>query len=220
LVEISEKKVPELNDEWVKANFTPQKPEGEEQAEDKAEEQPDQPESEIIDTVEKLRERVRSAMEKQAQSAADAEAHDKLFSQVVEKASVSFPEVMVEEEVHSRLHDLTDDLEKRKVTLDDYLKYRDETREDLQARLQEEARKYIKAALVIGEVIKKEDLKVEEEDAKAEARRIAEERGVPVETMLAYLDRTDGWQSIRNRVLHQKAMDFLVHASNIKNVSG
>ena len=49
-------------------------------------------------------------------------------------------------------------------------------------------------------------------------REMAEERGVPVESMRAYMDSTDSKDLVENRVARKKVVDFLVHASNIKNV--
>ena len=57
-----------------------------------------------------------------------------------------------------------------------------------------------------------------DDDVEAELKAMAADRKVPLETIRAYVDGTDGLQGVRNRVLHKKLMDFLVHASNIKNV--
>ena len=72
--------------------------------------------------------------------------------------------------------------------------------------------------LVLGEIAKNEDIKVEDEDVAAEVSVLAAQQSVPTEAVEAYLDRTDGRQMMRNRILQKKLMDFLVGASNIKNV--
>ncbi len=206
-MEIHEKKIPELTDEWVKDKFAPKTEEGEE------------PPADVVDSVEKLRARVRSAMEKGAQDVADMEVRNDLMKKIIENSKVNFPDVMVQEKVAERFHDLTDELKRRKVTLDEYLAHTNTTLQDLREQYEEEARRTLTSALVLREVIDKQGIEVQEEDVEAEIKSMADDRGVPVETMKAYIEATEGDQGIRNRILHKKVMDFLVNASNIKTSS-
>ena len=206
LIEIHTKELPELTDDWVKETFAPEPKEGEE------------PLADPIDTVEKLRARVKGAMERSAQSYADSAVRDEVVSKVIEGSTVHFPEVMVEEHVERRLAELQDSLKQRQVTLDDYLKYRNETLERVHDRYAEETRNILAMSLVFREIIEKESIQVEKEDLDAMIREMAEERGVPVESMRAYMDSTDSKDLVENRVARKKVVDFLVHASNIKNV--
>lgn len=207
VIEIHEKVVPELTDEFVKKTFAPEPPEGEE------------PPADVVDTVDKLRARIREAMEKAAVDVADTDVQNKVLAKVVENANVEFPTVMVQENVREKFHDLTEELKQRKVTLDDYLKYVGQTVGELREQYEAEARRTLTTALVLREIIDKENLEVQEDDVTAEIQAMAAARRVPVESMRAYVEATDGDQSVRNRVLHKKVVDFLVHASNIKTVN-
>ena len=209
LVEINLKSVPELTDQWVKDNFAPRNKDAEEAK---------QPDPDTVDTVDKLRAAIRNAMEKSAQDIADADVENSIAAKVVENSTVNFPDVMAEEEAGKRLKAVLEELKERKVTPQDYLQQTDQTFEELRARHEEEARQLLTTSLVLNQIIENENVQVEEDDVRARIRQMAAERGVPVETVDAYLDRTNGLSSVRNRVLHKKVMDFLVHASNIKNV--
>lgn len=213
IIEINEKHVPELTDEWVKKTFAPEPEEPQESTEA-------EPEAEKVDTVEKLRARIRASMEKAAVDVADEAVRGSVVQKVVERAEVCFPDVMVEESVDHRMEDLSESLKKRRVTLDSYLDYIGETMDGLRGRYAEESRETLKTILVLREVVNRENIEVKEEDLKAEIEAMAAEQGVPVATINAYLDRTDGRESLRNRVARKKVVDFLVHASNITNVSG
>ncbi|MHB9037186.1 MAG: trigger factor [Armatimonadota bacterium] len=204
--EIHEKKVPELNDEWVKTNFAPE-------SEDAAES-----EEEKVDTVEKLRAKIKSLMEESAEQAADTEVRNKVVDKVIENAKADFPGVMVAEGIEERMETLAEQLKKRQLGVDDYLKYRSCTLEELRAEYDQEARRELKSSLVLGEIVSKEDLKIEEADVEAELQSMASENRVPVETIKAYLDRTKGMTGLRNRILTKKVVDFLFQGSNIKNV--
>lgn len=208
IIEINEKHLPELGDEWVKSTFTREPEEGSE------------PDPDAVDTVDKLRAKVREALESAARDVAEDEVRNKIINQVVSNASINFPEVMVDEAVDERLESLLEGLKKRKATLEDYLEYTGESLDDLRKHYAEESRQVLATTLVFREIMEKEDIKVEDEDVSVAVAAMAEEQGVPVATMNAYLDKTDGRPGVRNRVLRKKIVDFLVHASNIRNVGG
>ena len=210
LVELFERELPELNDDWVKATFAPEDKEGvEEQVEALGE---------AVDTTEKLRAKIREAMEKAAQDVAERDVRDSIIQKVIEGSQIDFPDVMVEERVDERVGELGEELKQRKLTVEDYLKHVGKTMDELRAEFAEDARTGLKVNLAIYEIVEKESIKVEDEDVDAEITAMSEARKVPVESIRAYLESTDGLAQIRYRLLRKKAMDFLVGASNIKNV--
>lgn len=206
LREIRQEILPELNDEWVKNTFGTHEAEGENEP------------SEVVDTVKTLKAKVREAMEKAAQDVAEEEVQGKILGEVVEGSQVHFPDVMVEEAVEERMNELVEELKERKLTLDDYIKYKDTTAEALNEMYTEAAKRDITTTLVLRKIVDKEELKAEDEDVEAEFVRLAEANKVPVESIKAYVDKTKGISSIKNRILRKKVIDFLVESSNIKNV--
>jgi len=208
LLEIHTRQLPELTDDWVKQNLTRKPEEGKE------------PEPDPIDTVDKLRAMIRNAMEKGAQAYADEMVRAQVVDKVIEGSKVCFPEVMVEEAVDRRLAELHETLKQRKVTLDSYLRHTGETLDQVRERHAEDFRKVLTTTLVFREIIEREGIKVEEDDIDAEIREMARERKAPVETMRAYIESTDSADLVKSRVTRKKVVDFLVHASNIKNVGG
>ncbi|OFX15164.1 MAG: trigger factor [Armatimonadetes bacterium RBG_16_58_9] len=209
LLDLYEQKVAELTDEWVRNIFVEKPEDGEESGER---------EPGDVDTVDKLRSRVRSAMEKAAQDAADADVEDNIMERVLDDSKANFPTAMLNNVVNGRIDSLLEDLKKRKATLDDYLKHMEQTFEEMREEFEEDARKSLKALLVMKQISEKEGIQVEDDDVEDALRAMAQGRRVPVETMRAYVDRTDSMSTIRYRVRRKKLMDFLVHASNIRNV--
>lgn len=206
LVELYERQMPELNDEWVKTNFAPEPKEGDEPVED------------VVDTVDKLRAKIREAMEKSAVDMADADVKDKIIDKIIQGSQIDFPEVMVTERVDERVQELLKELEKRELDIDAYLKHVGKTAEELREEYAEDARAALKVNLAIYEVVEKEKIKVEDEDIDNDIKAMAEARKVPVESIRAYLESTDALSSLTYRLLRKKTMDFLVAASNIKHV--
>ncbi len=206
MVEIYDRQLPELSDEWVKTTFAPAPKEGEE------------PPADAVDTVDKLKGKIREAMEKSAQDIADRDVNDSIITKVVENSQIDFPEVMVAERVDERLHELQEELKNRKLNIEDYLKHANKNLNELRAEFAEEAKQGLKVNLAIYEIVDKEEIKVEDADIDEEIKSMADARNVPAETVRAYLDSTDGTATIKYRLLRKKVLDFLAGASNIKSV--
>ena len=196
--DIKERQIPEMNDELVK-----------EISENSGEK---------LETVDELKTKIRESMEKASADLADRQVESQLVEKIVEKSTICFPEHMLDHEVAHRLQDLLADLEKRKMTLEDYLQATNSRFEDIRSKVEQAAEKDIKISLALAEVAKKENLEVSEEDIDAEIAKMAEETGYPAESVKAYIDHTNGRDGIGSRVERNKVLDFLVHASNIKNV--
>jgi trigger factor len=196
--DIRERQIPEMNDELVK-----QISEG---SDDK------------LETVEDLRKYIRTAMEKAASDLADRQVESKLIETIIEGSTICFPESMRDHEVAHRLQDLIQDLDQKKFTLEDYLVATDKTFEEVRASVEASAIRDIEANLVVDEIAKKQNIEVSDGEIDAEIEKMAREAGHPVESVRAYLDRTDGKHAVEHRVERNKVLDFLVHASNIKNV--
>lgn len=198
LKDIKERQVPDLTDDLVKEISA--------KSEDK------------IETVEQLRNKIKSAMEQAASDLADADIQSKIIEKVVQSSTVHFPDAMLEHEVEHRLDDLVSELKTKNLTLEDYLQATGKTFEELKSRLDTSAERDITASLVIGEIAEKEKTEASDEDVETEITKMAEESGYPRESVAAYVDRTESKDAIKNRIIRRKVLDFLVHASNIKNV--
>jgi FKBP-type peptidyl-prolyl cis-trans isomerase (trigger factor) len=104
------------------------------------------------------------------------------------------------------------------LTIEDYLKHTNQSIEDLRKRYDEESRNYLELLLVFQQLVEKEKLEVADADVDEYVRAMALERGTTAEAVRAYIEKSDGAESVHNRILRKKVVDFLVHASNIKNV--
>ncbi|MCX6345252.1 MAG: trigger factor [Armatimonadetes bacterium] len=209
MTEIREENLPELNDEWVASIFGG----GQLEEGQAAEVRPD-----VVSTVKELKVKIKEAMIKASEEVADDEVRNKIVHKIIEGSQVHFPDVMVEEMVNERVEEVVEGLKKRKVTLEDYLKYKGSTYKELREEFAVEARHDLKTRLVLREIVDKENLNVVENDIEAELAIMAESNQVPVETIRAYVEKTGSMPSVNNRILMKKVMDFLVQSSNINNI--
>ncbi|MFQ3548755.1 MAG: trigger factor [Armatimonadota bacterium] len=208
--DIREKVRPELTDEWVKSVFAPKN-----QSEIEKTQIDD---SEKVETVDALKKTLEKLIQDRINSESEYELQGKIIDTIVENSKIDFPKAMVDNYVQEKIKSLMEDLESRNVSLDSYLKYINKTAEQLNKDFEREGESAIKTSLVFGEIVKKEEIKVEKEEIDAEIEVIAKQRNVPAATMRAYIESTNSESSIKNRILNKKIMDFLLNASNIKYI--
>ena len=187
---LRERHVPELNDELAKAMN--------------------------LDNVDALREDIRKRMIQSAEENADREVERKIVDEVVNRSTVTFPDVLVEHEMGHDLHDIQHRLEKQNLTIEQYLKQTGKSQEEFIAELRQAAQERLRNGLVLGELATAEDLKVSDEEVDAEIDRIAEEEKTARETVEAALEARGGRSMLRNSLLQKKIMDFLKSVSVVK----
>lgn len=193
VLEIKERKLPELTDEYAKkAGF---------------------------ESMEELRKSMLERMQRAAEDVADRQMESQLIFQVIEKSQIDFPDEMKEQEAEERFKDLMGRLAEAKIELADYLREIGQTYEQLRAEIDTNSARDIKTNLALYEIAKRENITVTQEDIDAEVEQLAAERNVPKASMQAYVDRTEGSARVSSRLLRKKILDFLVQSSNIKNVA-
>jgi trigger factor len=192
VLEIKERRLPDLND--LAASFD-------------------------AESVEKLREMVKSKMQEGAEDVANRQLESQLLFRIVENSEICFPESLLHEESELRFQDLLRRLGEAKVELTRYLRRMDQTLDELREEIDRNAERDLREHLALLEIAEREKITVSDEDIEAEIQKMADARGVPKPSMQAYIDSSNGAERISMRLLRGKALDFLLHASNIKNVA-
>ncbi|MGH2628094.1 MAG: hypothetical protein ACRDHY_15760, partial [Anaerolineales bacterium] len=128
---------------------------------------------------------------------------------VVEGTRVTFPPALVGPEIDDLVQELDRRLREQKLSLADYLKIEKKSKDDLRAELEPRARARLVRALVLGQVIEDEHIKVSDEDISGEVTRLAEPWRDSAEVRRALENRT-GRRRIALDLLSQKAVARLV----------
>jgi trigger factor len=162
-----------------------------------------------FETVEALREDIKKHLVDSAEQAADREVEHKIIDEIVNRSKVSFPDVMVDHEIHHDLHDLHDRLAKQGHTVESYLRQIGKTEEDLIAELRTEAEQRLKIGLVLGDVAEAEKIEVTDADIDAEIDRIAADSKTPRASVEAFLETRGGRASLKNTMYNQKITELL-----------
>lgn len=184
--DVKEKKLPELTDAWAE-------------------------ESSEFATVAELRadlaQRIAKVKTVQAQLALREQALAAL-SDLVDDDEV--PEVLVEDEVRQRVHDLNHRLEEQRITIDQLLAATGRSGEDLVAEVRVEAFRAVKADLALRALAEAEDLEVTDEDLTSELSAMAERMEVEVGELRERLDRAGRTAAVRSEQKKAKALTWLL----------
>lgn len=188
---IKERVIPELNDEFAKSIGS-------------------------FETLDEMREDIKSRMVKAAEESADKEVESKLVEELINRSEICFPDVLVEHELYHDLESFERNLSRQGVTFDRYLQYTGKTQEEVVAEMREAASHRIRVGLALGEIADVENIDVTEEDIDAEIDRIAEESSAPVESVQSYIETRGGRSTLKNSMINRKIMDHLKAVSKIK----
>lgn len=164
-------------------------------------------------TLDELRTRVRADLEQQAKRAADRTYADKVLDQLAGQAALKYPPVLLEQEVDDLLEDLDNRLREQRLTLDDYLKIENKTRDQLREEYRPRAEARLKRALILGRIVDHERLAVPPEEVQGELDRMAlvlGSQGGQSGQVREYLNTDRARQSVTVDLLTNKAVERLV----------
>lgn len=157
-----------------------------------------------------LRIKARESLEEQARAAVDSAYAEKVLDAVVEKATVNYPPIVLEEEIDHLLQDLRNQLRGQNLDLEDYLKIENKSLADLRAELEPQARKRAARGLVLGKVVDLEGLQVLDDEIEAEIDRMLEAMGgQAAEQLRKAFHEPNTMRRIGLDLLTQKAIDRL-----------
>lgn len=160
-------------------------------------------------SVEELRQDISDRLLQQATEEAENEVRQEVIRLVSEQAAVDLPEVLISRRINSLIQDFAQRLQAQGLSLEAYLAGQDETEQDLREQFRPRAEREVKADLVLEAIGRREQLEPDEADFAAEARRLAEFYGQPVEQIRRIMEQPDTKAEIRATLRIRKTVDFL-----------
>ena len=180
---ITEKKYPELTDEFVKANGG-------------------------CETVEEYKKKCRERLESRAATRSVNETENSILKAICATAKAEIPDAMVEQEIDKMVQDFSYRLMYQGVKLEDYLKYMGLTMEQFRSQFTGNATERGMSTLVIDKIVRTENIKAEPEEVEA---KIAEQAASVGKTAEEYKKNLDPRQReyIESDIVVSKLFDFL-----------
>ena len=119
-----------------------------------------------------LRLKIRADLLERAQHQADAEYAQQVIEATIEGATISYPPILLRDEVGEMRAELERRLKGQNLSLEDYLKIEKKTDEELRSELEPRAKERLDRALILGKLVEVEELEVGEEEVNSEIDRI------------------------------------------------
>ena len=140
----------------------------------------------------------------------EEEAKNKYLDDVLEAAAKNMkgeinPEI-IDDEVHRMIHQFEEQLRMQGISVDQYLQFTGSTHEDMHKQMEPEAEKRVKYRYLIEMVAEEEKIEISDEDADAEATKMAEEYGVEKEEFLKHFG---GLEVVKYDLKMRKALEVL-----------
>ncbi len=133
-----------------------------------------------------------------------------MLTQIVQGATTSYPEMMMEEQLDRMVLSLDQRLRQQGLSLDMYQSITGKTREDLHNDYRAPAEETIKRSLVLLEVAMKERLLVTNEDFDAEIDQMLQIFGGGSPELRKTFDNPSFRETIYNRILQDKTYERLM----------
>jgi trigger factor len=162
-----------------------------------------------VDSMELVRERLRSDMEKARRDNSEAALETSIVEKVVEGATIEYPSVLIDIEVEDDVREFREDLERRQVTPQAFFEQSGTTPEVLNEQFRTRADARLKRGLALGEIAKQEELQINDDDINSELERRAASQNTTPQAVRAFIDRTNGTEGLRNMAFTRKILDFL-----------
>jgi trigger factor len=166
-----------------------------------------------IETLDQVRARIRSDLEKRESRRAEAELRDALVKAALGKNEFEVPPAMVERAIDAMIEGAAErfarsGIDIRQLQLD-YARMRADLRE--QALLQ------VRGRLLLEAIADAEKIEVSDEDLQAEVAHLAEEVGTPLAKVQQQMRGKEAREALKNKIREDKALALLSSAATIKN---
>lgn len=184
VVEVKEKQLPELDEEFVKSL-------GQE-----------------FESVEALRDSVAENLKRAAEEAERNEYERKALEAVAAGAKVEFPPILVEQELDDLMRE-RDMLYRNQGGLEAYLKSVKKTEQEMREEFRPKAIERVTNSLVLAKLAEAEGISADETEIRAELGRMSEDAGDRGDDVRRLFDSHQGYHVIENRLISRKTLDRL-----------
>lgn len=163
-------------------------------------------------TMDDLRADIRKNLETQNHHRITEQYREALVQELVDKSKVSAPEILIQDQLRFIKDDAVRNAASYGMKLEDYVQRAGQSLEEWEKAVHELAEARVKASLVLQILAREQKIEATEEEVEA---KIAELRDVYQKSKeaMANLKKPEVRQDIKNRLVIDKTMDFLVSAN-------
>ncbi len=171
-----------------------------------------------FETFEELKESVEARLKANAIRISDEIAEQRIIEQILNHATVNFPQALVTEEVQEKYRLLSVELRQQGASYEDYLSQTGQTQESHQENVYAQSETQIRSLLALREVAKQEGLQATDEAIDAEFEKLVTEGRITEEQYDEYSEDPRRRMQVANALIQQALHEFLFSNSTIVQV--
>ncbi len=168
-----------------------------------------------FNTLDELKKDTKEKIKVEKENKAAREVEDKLVEEIVKNATCDVPKCMVTNQINRAVEEMKRSLASQGMSYEMYLAYTGMTDEALRASREADTEKQIKTSLVLGEIVKAENIKAEEADIEAKIEELASKMGKTAKELKKTMNPSQK-EVIENNIISEKVIKLLKEKNNIK----
>ena len=161
---------------------------------------------EDVKNVDDFKKTIEDTLKDQREYEAENKYVDDLFEALLKQTTVDVPHELVHEELHRMIHEYEERLKMQGITLEQFYKFTNSNREQLEANMHGEAEKRVTLRFAIEEIIAKEKIEASDEEANKKAEENAKKHGMKKDE---YIKAFGGLDMIKYDIKVEKVLDLL-----------
>lgn len=169
----------------------------------------------VFDTLEEMRQDVRTKLENTAKSKMERESRNAILDRLLEANDFDVPQVMVENEKDVMTKELEQQLEYQGLNMEQYMMYMEKDEDEMRDELQKDAKKRVKIRLLVDAVRKAENIEATDEDVEKEISSMSDLYKIDKDRIKEIMFNT-GKDTIKDDICYKKTIDFLFENSVIE----
>jgi trigger factor len=156
-----------------------------------------------------LKAKLRQNLEEQVESAADRAYEEAMWDALLETASVEYAEASLIQEIDEYQQQFEAQFRGQGMDMESFFQLTSTTPEAWREQIRPQAEERLKRRQILAEIIKAEELEVEDDEIDAAIERVIEPMGERADDMRQMLNTEPGRLSIKQDLLIEKAQDLL-----------
>ncbi len=161
-------------------------------------------------TLEELKADIRKNLQENAERVAENEHRTKIIEMATNNITVDIPPVMIDNRVNTMVQEMAMRIEQQGLNMEQYLQYAGTDIAKIREEYRETAEKNVKTDLMLEEVAKAENIKVEAADLDAEVAAMAAAYGATPKQVRKIITEQGRLTDLTYTVLHKKTIQFII----------
>ena len=173
-----------------------------------------------FDTLEELREDIRTRLERTKRLDQAAAARDAVLEQLLDAAEIPVPEAVLAEQVVGRRQEIQQQLMYAGMSMEQYLDNEKQTSDEFEAELEKRVRDAMAAQFLLDTIARDAEISVEQDELSGHLMRRAQESGQNPQEFMQHMIEHNHIPEMVAEVVQGKALALIVSSAKVTDESG